>query len=43
MHDLYAGTVLMRSAELPVATGDGHEAPLLSRAPDSARAVFLHE
>ena len=41
MHDLYAGTVLMRATELPVATGDGHEALLLARIPDSPRAALL--
>jgi predicted alpha/beta hydrolase len=41
MHDTRSGTRLMRTTELPVATGDGHEALLLARIPDRAHAALL--
>ena len=37
----FAGALLMRAPEMPVASGDGHEASLLARIPDAPRAALL--
>lgn len=40
-HFVRTGTGLMRVAEWPVATGDGHESRLLARMPDAPQAALL--